>query len=534
MTEGAQAIEAHAVVDCDGTALVVGFCDRTSLIESARLTPELDQTLRDETRRVLAGSTRAGACSVLFVVEADGSFSVVGLRSGLGDGCTVAEMTARIDLVKLQLHVADGGRLAEPFAAPTGHAITVHVRAEDADRHVPLAAGTVALLRMPGGPGVRVDRSVTEGDSLTRRGNGAIITITAWGHDRDEAIVRLRRALDQTVVVVEGGATNRGDLLRRLSPTSIDSVEDELQGPPDAVLALLVAAIDCYDSELMAAHANFFSWCRRGRPQAAGDMSRRVELRHRGGRYVLDVSRTGPVRYRVRLGDAHADVDLRRMGKFESRLVVGGREFRVVSTTTGTHHDVEVDGSAHLFVADDGSVIRSPTPGVVVTVCVAPGDRVAAGDAVAVVESMKLETVVTAQTAGRVRQVSVSPNGHVPAGAILVRLEADEEALITTPSTTALQLPDTLTQQRSAPGDRCDTKLLILSNLLLGYDVDSADARAAVDDWADVCFSLGADSHVVQREIRLLTLFADLRVLFRSRHDEGDHEVRVRSPQEHF
>ncbi|MGZ4792761.1 MAG: biotin/lipoyl-containing protein, partial [Ilumatobacteraceae bacterium] len=534
VTEGAQAIEAHAVVDCDGTALVVGFCDRTSLIESARLTPKLDQTLRDETRRVLAGSTRAGACSVLFVVEADGSFSVVGLRSGLGDGCTVAEMTARIDLVKLQLHVADGGRLAEPFAAPTGHAITVHVRAEDADRHVPLAAGTVALLRMPGGPGVRVDRSVTEGDSLTRRGNGAIITITAWGHDRDEAIVRLRRALDQTVVVVEGGATNRGDLLRRLSPTSIDSVEDELQGPPDAVLALLVAAIDCYDSELMAAHANFFSWCRRGRPQAAGDMSRRVELRHRGGRYVLDVSRTGPVRYRVRLGDAHADVDLRRMGKFESRLVVGGREFRVVSTTTGTHHDVEVDGSAHLFVADDGSVIRSPTPGVVVTVCVAPGDRVAAGDAVAVVESMKLETVVTAQTAGRVRQVSVSPNGHVPAGAILVRLEADEEAPITTPSTTALQLPDTLTQQRSAPGDRCDTKLLILSNLLLGYDVDSADARAAGDDWADVCFSLGADSHVVQREIRLLTLFADLRVLFRSQHDEGDHEVRVRSPQEHF
>ena len=533
VAEGAHLIEVHAIIDRDGTSVVVGLCERSSLVESARLTPTLDRVLRDEARRVLAAATEPGACSVLFVVEEGDAWSLVGVRSGLDDGHAVTEMTAGIDLVKLQLYVADGRRVDEPLPAPTGHAITVHVRAEDADRHMPLAAGTVVLLRLPGGPGVRVDRSVTEGDSLTGRGRGVIITLTVWGRDRDEAVVRLRRALDQTVVVVEGGATNRGFLLRQLSPTSTDSAGEE-SPRHDAVLALLVAAIDCYDIELMVAHANFYSWSRRGRPQAAGDMSRRVELRHRGCRYVLDVSRTGPVRYRVRLGDGYADIDLRRMGKFESRMTVDGREYRVASTTTGTHHDVEVDGAAHLFVADDGSVIRSPMPGVVVSVSVAPGDQVAVGDAVVVVESMKLETVVTAQTAGRVRQVSASPNVHVPAGAVLVRLEANQDAPIAASSTTTLQLPGPVTRPRSLPVERCDSNLLTLSNLLLGYDVDPADARASVDDWADVCFSLGADSEVVRREIRLVTLFADLRVLFRSQHDEGDHEIRVRSPQEHF
>ena len=536
LAEGAHLIEVHAIIDRHGTAVVLGLCERTWLVESARLTPTMHRVLCEEARRVLTAATGPGACSVHFLVEKGDAWSLVGVRPGLDDGHAITEMTAGIDLVKLQLHVANGGRLDQSLPAPTGHAITVHVRAEDADRHLPLAQGTVALLRLPGGPGVRVDRSVTEGDTLTRHDHGAIITLTVWGRDRDEAVVRLRRALDQTVVVVEGGATNRGLLLGELSSASTDSTRDDPAAQPDAVLALLVAAIDCYDIELMAAHANFYSWSRRGRPQTADDMSRRVELRHRGGRYMLDVSRTGPVRYRVRLGDAYVDIDLRRLGRFESRMTVDGHEHRVLSTTTGTHHDVEVDGGAHLFVADDGTVVRSPLPGVVVSVSVAPGDQVEVGDAVVVVESMKLETIVTAQTAGRVRHISASPNVHVPAGAVLVRLEANEDAppaaAATEPS--ALQLPGPVTRPHNVPVARCDSNLLTLSNLLLGYDVDPADARAAMDDWADVCFSLGADSEVAQREIRVVTLFADLRLLFRNQHDEDDHEVRVRSPQEHF
>ncbi|MEP7115713.1 MAG: biotin/lipoyl-containing protein, partial [Ilumatobacteraceae bacterium] len=385
---------------------------------------------------------------------------------------------------------------------------------------------------MPGGPGVRVDQGIAEGDNVTPHGGTTIATLTVLGRNRDEAAVRLRRALAETVIVVEGGATNRGLLLEQLSPTPPDPQEVDPSKPQNAVLAMLVAAIDCYDSELIGAQASFFAWGRRGRPQAASDMSRRVELRHHGGRCTLDVSRTGPVRYRIRVGDAHADVDLHRTGPFESRMTVAGRKVRVVSSTAGTHHDVEVDGEAHLFVRDDGSIVRSPMPGVVVSVCVAPGDLLDVGDPVAVLERMKLETVVAAATAGRVREVLVSANVQVPAGAVLVRLEADVDAPIV--SDTALCLPDVVDQPKGTPAERCDANMITLGNVVLGYDVDPAIVRAAVDDEAEVCLALAADQDFLLREIRLVTMFADLRVLFRSRHDLGDSEVQVRSPQEHF
>jgi acetyl/propionyl-CoA carboxylase alpha subunit/acetyl-CoA carboxylase carboxyltransferase component len=539
MSESCSAAEAtarrlalHAVVDGDGTAVILGLCEGTAPIESAQLTPAVDRSLREEARQVLAGAIGSGACSVMFVVGADGAWSFVGVRPGIGAEHAVTEMTTGLDLVKLQLHVADGGRLDIPAAEPTGHAIAVRLHAEDAERHLPLSAGRVALLRLPGGPGIRLDRCAAEGDSVTRDAGSGIATLTAWGRNRSEAVVRLRRALAETVVVIEGGASNRGVLLDRFSPGSADTATAAEGEPPRAVLALLVAAIECYDSELMGAHASFFAWGRRGRPQAASDISRRVELRHGGSRYVLDVSRTGPIRYRVCLGDAHVDVDLRRAGRFESRMSIGGRDVRVVSSTMGAHLDVEVDGSAHLFVRDDGSTVRAPVPGVVVSVCVAPGDQLGVGDAVAVVESMKLETVVAAATAGRVRQVLVSANEQVPAGAVLVRLEAHTDAPAV--SGTALRLPADAPRPTGTPAERCDANILTLSNLLLGYDVDPADALAAVADEADVYLALGADPDVLRREINLVTLFADLQALFRSRHDFADDSIRGRSPQEHF
>jgi acetyl/propionyl-CoA carboxylase alpha subunit/acetyl-CoA carboxylase carboxyltransferase component len=528
----ARNVAVHVVVDADGAATAVGLCEGSEPIESAQLAPALDRDLRAAACEILLGATGPGACSVMFLVGADGAWSVVGVRPGLDAWHAVTEMTTGIDLVKLLLDLEGGGRLDAPQPTSRGHAVSVRLHAEDAERHLPLESGRVALLRLPGGPGVRVDRGAAEGDTVTRHAGAAIATLTAWGRDRREAVVRLRRALTETVVVIEGGATNRGIMLDRLSPDPSTSAVDDSSEFSNPVLALLVAAIDCYDSEIMGAHASFFAWGRRGRPQTASDISRRVELRHRGSRYSLDVSRTGPVTFRVGLGDAHADVDLRRTGRFESRMAIAGRDFRVVSSSSGTNHDVEVDGSAHLFVRDDGTIVRAPVPGVVVSVCVAPGDQLAVGDAVAVVESMKLETIVAAATAGRVREVLVSANVQVPAGAVLVRLE--EGAAAPTATGSELRLPAAVPRPKGTLAERCDANLLTLSNLLLGYDVDPADARVAADDEAEVFLALGADPDVLRREIDLVTLFADLQVLFRQRHDLADDEVRVRSPQEHF
>ena len=110
--ESVRRIEVHAVVDGDGTAWAVGLCE------------EMDADGVGATR-TRAGSEPAGrrpgasspersapgACSVMFLVESDGSWSMVGVRPGLGAEHAITEMTTGVDLVKLQLHVADAGRL---------------------------------------------------------------------------------------------------------------------------------------------------------------------------------------------------------------------------------------------------------------------------------------------------------------------------------------------------------------------------------------------------------------------------------------
>ena len=158
------------------------------------------------------------------------------------------------------------------------------------------------------------------------------------------------------------------------------------------------------------------------------------------------------------------------------------------------------------------------------------------GDAVAVVESMKLETLVTAGTAGRVRDVLVSANVQVPSGAILVRLDPDSYA----DTDTAVASEDRASAARlvpplqRTPAERCDANLLTLSNLLWGTTSIAADALAAVDDQADVCVALEPDPDLLQREIALVTLFSDLPRAVPEPSPRRRAGSPVRSPEEHF
>ena len=84
---------------------------------------------------------------------------------------------------------------------------------------------------------------------------------------------------------------------------------------------------------------------------------------------------------------------------------------------------IEVDGVSHRIDRDDGGIVRSPSPAVVVSIAVKPGDRVAAGDPVAVLEAMKMEMQVVAPFAGKVRQVLTIPYVQVGTGAPLLQIE---------------------------------------------------------------------------------------------------------------
>src|SRR4030095_14291791 len=97
-----------------------------------------------------------------------------------------------------------------------------------------------------------------------------------------------------------------------------------------------------------------------------------------------------------------------------------------VSVVEGDTHRVEADGVPHRISRDEGGVVRAPAPSVVLAIVVAPGDVVAAGDRVAVLEAMKTEMPILAPVAGRVRSVLVTANVQVEAGAALLLLEPAE------------------------------------------------------------------------------------------------------------
>ena len=234
-----------------------------------------------------------------------------------------------------------------------------------------------------------------------------IAKVIAWGSDRDEALARLRRALEEMRVVVRGGATNRAFLLDLLDrPEVVDGHRRHRAGstasPPRAASSP-TAAPTWRSSPRRSTPtrprrpwsvARFYASARRGRPKASHEIVRTVELRHRGESYRLTVARTGPGRYRVTVPEGILDVDVDRRGRFESRLLVNGRTHRVISVAHPPDHLIEVDGVAHRVSRDEGGLVRAPAPALVVSVTVAAGDAVTAGAPVVVLESMKMETAV--------------------------------------------------------------------------------------------------------------------------------------------
>ena len=125
----------------------------------------------------------------------------------------VTEAVTGLDLVKLQLHVAAGGRLEGEPPVPVGHAIEARLNAEDPALGFSPTPGRVQVLDLASGPGVRVDRGIAAGDVIPPDFDSMVAKVIAYGRTRDEAIARLRRALRESTVIIEDGTTNRAFLL---------------------------------------------------------------------------------------------------------------------------------------------------------------------------------------------------------------------------------------------------------------------------------------------------------------------------------
>jgi len=545
----ARHIEVQVIADNHGTVQIVGIRDCTiqrrnqKVIEesgSVVLDPADEKAARTAALRLCqtVGYQNAGTVEFLYLPAKDNRpsrLAFMEVNTRLQVEHPVTEVTTGLDLVKLQLHVAKGGHLNDTPPPTTGHAIEARLNAEDPERDFAPAPGKIAAFRLPTGPGIRVDTGVREGDSIPAEFDSMIAKIIVWGQNRQEALARLERALAQCTIVVKGGTTNKAFLLSLLQQPEVKASTVDIDwlnrltatgahiNRKHAEIALVQAAIEAYDAETAVEQARFYSTAARGRPQVRNEIGVNIEFRLHGGTYSVHVDRLQKNQYRVQVENTSITAEIRKQDKFERRLTCFGQTHRVISVIDGPDHLIEVDGVPHRVSRDDGGIVRALAPSVVVRILVAPGDKVHAGETIAILESMKMETAVAAPFSGQIRAVHATSNTQVDAGTPLLQIDAEER-----PSSGMENDETRLLFHREKDQGNQTNSMDLLQSQMLGFDISAADAFE----------SIAHTDQTDAREKAILEIFADICSISRRERETdvalpGENEDR-RSPSEHF
>jgi acetyl-CoA carboxylase biotin carboxylase subunit len=175
---------------------------RQKLLEETP-SPALDSSTRDEITaaavRLAVAAGYASAGTVEFLVDDNGDFYFIEMNTRIQVEHPITEMTTGVDLVKEQLRVAMGDSLGlgQDEIQPRGAAIELRITAEDPDEEFHPSPGKVTSLELPGGPGVRVDSALYQGYEIPPFYDSLVAKLIIWGWDRDDAIARGCRALQE-------------------------------------------------------------------------------------------------------------------------------------------------------------------------------------------------------------------------------------------------------------------------------------------------------------------------------------------------
>ena len=294
-----------------------------------------------------------------------------------------------------------------------------------------------------------------------------------------------------------------------------------------------------------------FASAERGRPEVGHETWHQVDVRVGGEAYRLRVAQSRGGRYHVELDGRPVDVDAERTGRFERRLAVGGHDVRRARRRRRARdYLVEVDGAVHRISGGEAGLVRAPAPGD------GRGDpgrgratRSPAGDVVAVVESMKLETALRAPVSGRVPRCSSTSTRRWRAA----RSCCGWSRTPTTPRSASRRAarrpgrrwPRGTAAARTTPATVAADALAALRSLVLGYDIDEADARALLARSPRPAPDLPADDPAVLggRARHPAASSPTCRALSRNRRGPEDEsqqvdaeagDARARNPQEYL
>ncbi|HLF43145.1 MAG TPA: biotin carboxylase N-terminal domain-containing protein [Acidimicrobiia bacterium] len=405
----------------------------------------VDQALRARMSESAVAVARAadyvGAGTVEFLFQ-EGEFWFLEMNTRLQVEHPVTEMTTGLDLVRLQIDVANGGPLPAEALTPSisGHAVEARLYAEDPARDFLPVTGRFHRFSFPDRPGLRVDSGVEDGSTVSVHYDPMLAKVIAHAPTREEAASALAESLRHAWI--HGPVTNRELLVRVLEH------EDFVAGRIDTNF------LDAHDLKTLASPLVLETEARLAAVAVAiADRLHRSQqapvLGTIGPGWRNSPSQPQRVGYRWETTEIEVEYQIARDGL----RVVGGDDLTVTSQTSNLV-ELEVDGENSVFAVDrfettryvdgpsgpltfeelprfagteieeDPGSLHAPMPGRVIKVEVAVGDRVEEGQTLVVLEAMKMEHTLRAPWPGTVTSVGATSGQQVEAETVLVVVEA--------------------------------------------------------------------------------------------------------------
>ena len=375
-------VETQVLADQHGNVVVVSTRDcslqrrHQKLVEEAPA-PYLSDAQREELYRASkaivkeAGYYGAGTCE--FLVGLDGTISFLEVNTRLQVEHPVSEEVAGIDLVREQFRIANGEELGFDDPPLRGHSFEFRINGEDPGRSFLPAPGVLTVWEPPSGPGVRLDAGFQQGDVIGGNFDSLLAKLIVTGKDRQEALERSRRALDE--FQIEGIATAL--TFHRVV------VRDPAFATDDATpFQVHTRWIETEFDNQIPAYSG-----------AAADVEEPVE------RQTLTVE----------VGGKRVEVSL------PGGISFGGG---AAGPKKAPKRSAKKSGSAA-----SGDAVAAPMQGTIVKVAVEEGQSVEAGDLVVVLEAMKMEQPLTAHKAGTVTGLAAEVGATVPSGTVLLEIK---------------------------------------------------------------------------------------------------------------
>lgn len=413
LIEGARHVEVQLLADAHGTCLYVGDRDCSLQRRHQKVVEEAPAPgLSHDLRRVLGSGAIAlaraagyvGAGTAEFLVDRDGGYHFLELNARLQVEHPVTELVYGIDLVAWQMRIAGGAPLdvAQDELIGRGHAIEARVYAEDPVAFLP-TGGEVLELSLPEGPGLRIDHALAPGTRVSLAYDPLLAKVIAWGADREDARQRLLHALRHLTIL--GTVTNAALLQHALvlEPFVAD-VHDT---------ATLEANLLCEEDAAPTAAA------RRAARHAA--LPRRLAAVPDDPFHALGswrASQSG-MAAEPRIEGATAATAVRPA----TTRVHGDRIWVSVDGVTWElpRRSIDTTSDASGPAGDGHARLVAPMPGTVLST-LPEGTAVSRGDAVVVLEAMKMENAITAPCDGRVGHVACEVGDLVTRGALLAEV----------------------------------------------------------------------------------------------------------------